>query len=228
MKKRMIHSYGVLLLLGASVFFVTCENAIAKEGVFGQETRPGMIKQHSRGLQSKAMNNDDDAELQAQLKNAKKIAKVFSKSLKGTLQKAMMNGGPVNAVSACNISAIPITEKVAKENGVQLSRVSLKNRNTDNAPNDWQRPILESFDARVANGEEAKTLVYAEITEENGKKQFRFMKALPTGGVCLTCHGSNLDATLSSRLTELYPHDKAKGYSLGQVRGALVIVNDLE
>ena len=220
--------YRMIALLCASAFFVGCDQAIAKQEPPELKTGPGIVEQQPLDNSSRTVIIDDEEELQAELENAKKIAKSFSQSLKGQLQKAMMDGGPVNAVSVCNTLAMPITEQVSRENGVQLSRVSLKNRNPANAPNDWQRPVLESFDARVASGDDIETLVYAEITEEKGKKQFRFMKALPTGGVCLTCHGSNLDASLSSKLTELYPHDKATGYTLGQVRGAIVIVNDIE
>jgi hypothetical protein len=51
------------------------------------------------------------------------------------------------------------------------------------------------------------------------------MKALPTQELCLACHGTaaHLDKEAVVRLKELYPDDKATGYALGQVRGALTV-----
>ncbi len=170
---------------------------------------------------------EEKALLQQEIDGAKKITKDFVTSLKGELKKAMQAGGPVNALSVCHTKAIPITNEVAARHGVVLSRVSLKNRNPNNVPNDWQKPVLEEFDARAANGEDPKTMAFATIAEVDGKKQFRFMKAMPVGEVCLKCHGTELKPEVQAKLKELYPDDKATGYSLGQVRGAVVIVKDL-
>jgi len=52
------------------------------------------------------------------------------------------------------------------------------------------------------------------------------MKAVPTEGVCLACHGQNISPEVQTKLNELYPDDKATGYSLGQVRGAIVVIKD--
>ena len=171
---------------------------------------------------------DDKAELKTQTENAKRITQVFAETLKGELQAAIKEGGPVNALTVCRGKAIPITGNVAKEQGVQLSRVSLKNRNPKNMPNDWQKIVLKDFDARAVNGEDVKTMAYSEIIKENGKQEFRFMKALPTGGICLTCHGSDLPSDVTTKLSELYPQDKATGYQMGQVRGAIVIVKKID
>ena len=170
---------------------------------------------------------DQQALMAREVASAKKITKDFVGSLKGELKKAIEEGGPVNALSVCHTRAIPITNEVASRHGVRLSRVSLKNRNPANAPNEWQKPILEEFDARAANGDDPKALAFATIVDVDGKKQFRFMKAMPVGKVCLNCHGAQLKPGVAAKLKELYPEDKATGYSLGQIRGAVVIVKDL-
>ncbi len=170
---------------------------------------------------------EQQALMEREVASARKITKDFVGSLKGELKKAIQEGGPVNALSVCHTRAIPITNEVASRHGVRLSRVSLKNRNPNNAPNEWQRPILEEFDARAANGDDPKALAFATIVEVDGKKQFRFMKAMPVGKVCLNCHGAELKPEVAAKLKELYPEDKATGYSLGQIRGAVVIVKDL-
>jgi len=128
---------------------------------------------------------------------AKAAIGAFASALQAELKNAMQQGGPVNAIAVCNTTAMPITAKVSSEQGLMLSRVSLKNRNPANAPNDWQ------------------------------KQQFRFMKAIPTGALCLQCHGSNMSPEVSARLTELYPGDKATGYAEGDIRGAFVVTRNL-
>ncbi len=158
---------------------------------------------------------------------AKQITKAFGGALKARLQAAMKEGGPVNALDVCSKEAVSITAQVAKEKGALISRVSLKNRNQMNVPNEWQKKVLEDFDARAAKGEDIKKMGFAKIVEHDGKKQLRFMKALPTGGLCLKCHGSNIEANVQEKLSTLYPDDKAIGYALGQVRGAVVVIKDL-
>ena len=108
----------------------------------------------------------------------------------------------------------------------QVSRVSLKNRNPDNVPNEWQGAILKDFDIRAANGEDVVTMGSISIVDHEGKKRVRFMKATPTEGACLACHGAQISGDIQAKLDELYPDDKATGYSLGEVRGAIVVIKD--
>lgn len=151
---------------------------------------------------------------------------VFASALKAELKNAMQQGGPVNAIGVCNTTAMPITAKVALEQDLYLSRVSLRNRNPANAPNDWQTDVLDSFENRKAAGEELATMAWSEISENDGKEQFRFMKAIPTGLLCLQCHGSQISPEVTARLAELYPDDKAIGYSEGDIRGAFVVTRN--
>ncbi len=163
----------------------------------------------------------------AAVDEAKKITKAFGGALKKELKAAMKAGGPINALDVCNTRANPIAAEKAKEFNAIISRVSLKNRSPINIPNEWQKAVLEDFDARAAKGEDVKKMGFSEIVENDGKKQLRFMKALPVGEVCTKCHGSNINENVQAKITELYPDDKATGYSLGQVRGAVVILKDL-
>ena len=190
----------------------------------GQQSEQKAEQTHTEAA---APTPEQQALMEREVASAKKITQDFVSSLKGELKKAIQEGGPVNALSVCHTRAIPITNEVASRHGVRLSRVSLKNRNPNNAPNEWQKPILEEFDTRAANGDDPKALAFATIVEVDGKKQFRFMKAMPVGKVCLNCHGAELKPEVAAKLKELYPEDKATGYSLGQIRGAVVIVKDL-
>lgn len=175
-----------------------------------------------------SLTNAQAFDKKAAVTEAKAITKTFAGTLKKELQSAMKAGGPINALEVCNTKALPITAQVAKDKGAKISRVSLKNRNPINVPNDWQRKILEDFDARAANGEDIVKMGSAMVVDNNGKKQLRFMKALPTGAVCLSCHGEKLSDPVQAKLDALYPDDKATGYNLGQVRGAIVVIKDYE
>ncbi len=157
---------------------------------------------------------------------AKATVQAFGGALKTELIAAMSAGGPLNALDVCNVEAMPITAHVGEEKNSDVSRVSLKNRNPDNVPNEWQKSVLEDFDARAANGEEIGPMASVSVVETDGKTQLRFMKAVPTEGACLACHGQNISSEVQTKLNELYPEDKATGYSLGQVRGAIVVVKD--
>ncbi len=163
----------------------------------------------------------------AAVAEAKMIAKAFGGALKSELKAALKSGGPVNGLSVCNKQAAPIAKQLAKEKNALISRVSLKNRNPLNVPNDWQKAVLEDFDMRAAKGEDVAKMGFAEVVEHEGKKQIRFMKALPVVDVCLKCHGANIAEDVTAKLAELYPEDKAVGYQKGQVRGAVVVIKDL-
>jgi hypothetical protein len=214
----------ILTLAASAILLSACGGGDSSKPATNADVKQAESSQVSS---SESPANEQKAVLKAQLESAKKTTKIFGSTLKGELQKAMKAGGPVNALTVCNTKAIPITEKVAKEQGAQLSRVSLKNRNPKNVPNEWQKAVLEDFDARAAKGEDVKAMAFAKMVEDGGKKQFRFMKALPTGKLCLRCHGSKLAPEVSAKLAELYPEDKATGYKPGQVRGAIVITKDL-
>lgn len=169
----------------------------------------------------------DTVDKPAAVEEAKAIAKQFGGTLRKELLGAMQSGGPVNALEVCNIEAMPITADVSAKHEVDVSRVSLKNRNPDNAPNDWQKLVLEEFDKRAAAGESIDTMASAQFVDVENATQLRFMKALPADGACLVCHGQELAGDVQTRLSELYPDDKATGYSPGEVRGAIVVLKNL-
>jgi hypothetical protein len=162
---------------------------------------------------------------QAQLKNeAISIVKRFGGSLKPELQKAMKAGGPSHAIPLCSEKAPAIAQSLRNDTGWYLKRVSLKPRNNQTAiPDAWEKKVLEQFDQRQVNGESAEKMAFAEVVD--GK--FRFMKAQGVEAVCLNCHGVDIKPETEAALREKYPHDKALGYTLGQIRGAFSLARDL-
>ena len=162
---------------------------------------------------------------------AKKITGAFFKELKDELGKGMKAGGPTAAIDRCNLKAPGIALKHSKAAGWEVGRTSLKLRNPANAPDVWEENVLHQFEKRRANGEGSDTLAYAEVVTENGEEYFRFMKGIvmpPAKKMpCLKCHGENLNAKVSAKLDQLYPHDQATGYKAGQVRGAFTLKKKL-
>lgn len=166
---------------------------------------------------------DVDGERQKALK----AIRVFAGRLQAELKKGMAEGGPVQAIAVCKTTAGEIAKDVSAQQGLVLQRVSLKVRNPGNAPNDWQRKVLENFEERKRSGETVAGLTYTEVAEVEGTRQFRFMKAIPTKGLCIRCHGANIAPDVQARLNTLYPEDAARGFQPGDIRGAFVVTRDI-
>jgi hypothetical protein len=76
----------------------------------------------------------DAGEPNSQIRAARTTIKSLFEQLVGELETAMKAGGPVKAISVCNTKAPEIAKKMNAESSIKISRVSLKNRNPDNAP----------------------------------------------------------------------------------------------
>jgi hypothetical protein len=211
----------ILLLLSFTALIAACSPDQSNPVAGPEPEKPA-------GDTPAALHADSDAEIASEESTRARAAiGAFASALQAELKNAMQQGGPVNAIGVCNTTAMPITAKVSLEQGLVLSRVSLKNRNPANMANDWQKEVLESFENRKTDGNDLATMTWSEIAAIDGKRQFRFMQAIPTGALCLQCHGSDISPEVSARLAELYPGDKATGYAAGDIRGAFVVTRIL-
>lgn len=147
----------------------------------------------------------------------------FAEGLKSTLMAGMKADGPEAAINLCNTYA-PEIAKLNSKDGWEVGRTSLKIRNLNNAPNTWETDVLNTFEKQVAAGVDIATLEAS--TRQNG--QFRYMKAIPVGGPCVICHGETLAPAIKARIDTLYPEDQARGYLLGQLRGAFTLTYAFE
>lgn len=157
----------------------------------------------------------------ADVSQARELAKQFVGQLP-ELGAAMKAGGPVNALGVCQTKAPEIAQSLSDQSGWDVKRVSLKNRSAHAQPDAWEIKVLTRFDQQRAEGADPSKMEYSEVVEHKGQETFRYMKAIAIGEgqPCLHCHGSHLKEDVKQRLEELYPHDKATGYQVGQVRGA--------
>ncbi len=165
---------------------------------------------------------------QEMIKESQHAIKDFAGQLKSRLMEGMAKGGPVTAIQICNQVAEDIANQVSEKHGWKISRTSLKPRNTKNAPDVWEASVLQAFEKRKLAGEDISKIDHAEIIQDNGHKIFRYMKAIPTQGLCLSCHGEKIPPDVSTKLKQLYPDDKAKGFKVGDIRGAFSIVRDIK
>jgi len=164
----------------------------------------------------------------AEIDASRATVKEFMQTLKQELQAGMQDGGPVNAISVCNLSAPAIANTYSVRNGWDVGRTSLKTRNPANEPDAWERSVLESFEERKRAGEDPKKMEHYEVVRQDGGDQLRYMKAIPTAQICLACHGEHVDSITRTRLEKLYPDDRALGYKAGDIRGAFSVSQPLD
>jgi len=156
---------------------------------------------------------------------ARTIVKEFAGALQSELQAAMKAGGPVQAVDVCHSRAPAIAAELSAKYGWQVERTSLKRRNADNTPDAWESETLQQFEVRKAAGEPAAQLEFAAPVMIDGTQGFRYMKAIPTKAICLTCHGGDtVPPAVAAEINRYYPDDQARGFSEGDLRGAFSLL----
>lgn len=168
-----------------------------------------------------AGNGDGTGEADTRLQESRELTRQFQQRLKTELEAAIAQAGPVGAIGVCREKAPGIAAELSAASGASVSRTALRVRNPANAPQPWQREAMERFEQRMAAGEPAEKL---ELFETPAGQGARYMKAIPTGPLCLTCHGSHLAADVQSALREMYPQDAATGFAAGDLRGAFSVV----
>lgn len=164
-------------------------------------------------------------------KAAKEVAGQFVQRLSKHLKQEMKNSGPVGAIGVCRDVAPDIANQLSLENGWRVTRVSAKPRNAMlGTGDDWELNTLADFERKAKLGESYKDMMSSQIVLEGGKSYYRFMKPIPVAEICLTCHGGENDIppAVANKLAEYYPHDKAKGYRTGDLRGAISIKQPIE
>jgi len=110
--------------------------------------------------------------------------------------------------------------------GHKLKQTSLKLRNPNNKPDEWEKKILNKFEL----SEYPKGAGFGEILETDDKKIYRYMKPIYVEKACLRCHATK-DKTrpeIRKFLEQKYPYDQAFGYKEGDVRGGISIIISLE
>lgn len=162
-------------------------------------------------------------------KGLRKDAKEFMESLKTILVKEMQTNGVVAAVSVCSDTAQVLTNNYGVKKGIYIKRVSFKNRNENDAPNKIEAEALKTFEELKRKGELKETTEYFTTIEEDGITSVIYLKPILVQAPCLSCHGSldQIGLEVKDVIRKKYRNDKATGYQLDDLRGAVSIQKTL-
>lgn len=164
-----------------------------------------------------------EEELASVVETGKKASAQLLKRLGSNLKKHMKAEGPLGAAKFCMSNAYPLTDSVDAELGkdVSIKRISLKYRNPANQPAKKEEQILRSLEIL----EQQDVILPEYLVEQADQDTYKFYKPLRINKkVCLKCHGNIAgNKELSGFMKNNYPEDKATGYKMGDLRGAIVV-----
>ncbi|HYQ56798.1 MAG TPA: DUF3365 domain-containing protein [Draconibacterium sp.] len=133
--------------------------------------------------------------------------------LLGNVGKAIQTGGPEYAVEFCNLEASSIVDSLNETFDCNISRISTKNRNPQNALNTEQEKQMWKLFAE-------KRLADTVVQNRNVLVYYKPIRiGMPT---CLKCHGNpetDISRETKAKIDELYLADLATGYKLNDFRG---------
>jgi len=154
----------------------------------------------------------------------------FMGELKSILLNRVQANGIVSALDVCSDTAQVLTNEFGLQRGVFIKRISVKNRNKNNFPDDYEKNVLNSFQEMLQNKKLDGKTELTEIVEEGEFTYLRYMKPILVQPECLNCHGSQstMLEEVSRLIAERYPNDKALDYKAGDLRGAVSVKKLIE
>ncbi len=159
---------------------------------------------------------------------ARGLSVQFGGQLKQRLQQSMQEGGPLRAIETCNVQAPAVANSIGESAGWRVGRTSLRARHMDNRPDLWELTALLEFAKRQEAGEDVASMESYAVMTVSGDRVFRYIKAIPTVGICLSCHGDDVQDDVLAKIKQLYPDDQALGFNTGDIRGAFSLSRKLE
>ena len=159
------------------------------------------------------------------LRAAQELALRVIEETRELMQVEVRVRGPAGALQQCSKIALGLA-KQHEEEGWRVRRVSVKYRNPADAPDEYEARVLDEFAALKAKGELQVDTEHAEVVTEEGRRYLRYMKPIVLGSpVCLSCHGGpdEISPEIKPELQRLYPQDKATGYRVADLRGAVSV-----
>lgn len=180
--------------------------------------QPDWFEKHQQ--EEKAENQKEFGQLNEYAEQGRQYALQTKSVLGSNLLNAINAGGPENAVTFCNVRAIPLTDSVGVAQNARIRRVSDRPRNPENTADSLELLQINALREDLAGGISLPHRLYQEDHKITG------YYPIVTNEMCLKCHGEkNKDinqATLTA-LERLYPEDKATGYAANQLRGIWVV-----
>lgn len=172
------------------------------------------------GQPRSTLTSAQQAALQAR---SQQLADRFQQDLQAALQSAIAAGGPAGAIDTCATVAPALARQLSDESGATVRRTALRARNPAAKPDAFERETLSAW-IRGPVGEDGRPAErFAAFADEKGVQQARWMRAIPMGPMCVTCHGSAIAPDVEAAIAARYPDDRATGFARGELRGAFSI-----
>lgn len=143
----------------------------------------------------------------------------LGQELGAALLTSLGTDGPVEAIAVCSVEASPIAARLSGQAGAVVGRTALRIRNPENAPDNAAREVMMAFARELAAGATAPP----EHFEMRPDGSARYMSAIVTQPLCVTCHGSEIAPEVATAIAEHYPADQATGFAVGNLRGAFIV-----
>jgi len=158
-------------------------------------------------------------ELQHLVENSRELIRTFSEQLQSEYEKVIQKNNPENAMKVCRTIAPEIATHLSKD-GWSIRRISLDFRNQNNAPDQFERKILENFEKKKSEGWTIDQLAYFKMSETGNQNEFRYLKAIAGEEFCLSCHGGDSPGENAIKSDKLHSTDQAGNYKSGVIAGA--------
>lgn len=158
------------------------------------------------------------AALQPMVRHADLIIVTVQSALLSELHRQLESVGPAEALDACHLAAIPVTQRAARYDGVSVGRTSTRLRNPNNAPPVWAAPIVERY------ADQPRASVDGFVVDLGDR--VGVLRPIREQPICASCHGpeQTLSPGVSMRLAKRYPEDRAVGFREGDIRGWFWVV----
>ncbi|MFQ3595275.1 MAG: DUF3365 domain-containing protein, partial [Sphingomonadaceae bacterium] len=146
------------------------------------------------------------------------LADRFQAQLMQALEAAIAADGAAGAVSACAAIAPALAAQLSEESGARVRRTALRVRNPAAAPDAFEEEALNRMAQAPLDADGRPAEVHQAL--DGG---FRYLRAIPTRGLCLQCHGESIAPDVRAAIAATYPADAATGFREGTLRGAFSI-----
>jgi PAS domain S-box-containing protein len=157
------------------------------------------------------------------LKGAIDNARIISRQIIETreyLSRSVTSEPEQNPNLIPQVAASRVAQQLTRGSGYSVRQVSLRYRNPDNRPDEFETNQLTRYLNREAN----ETW---QVTNLNGRKLLRYLLPMAANSSCLTCHGSYESAPAFIR--KRFPKGHfSYGYRVGEVIGAISVSVPME
>lgn len=166
-----------------------------------------------------ALDEPPPAEAVAQ---ARETADALGREVVAALFRELEAGDPLKAMDACAVEAQRLSAEHSRD-GLKVRRVSRQFRNPADEPDLYEYRRLGELEALHERGELPAESV--QVVTQGGKKSLRYLKPILLKQPCLACHGpvEQIDDTVLDAIHARYPGDRAIGFEVDDLRGAISV-----